>query len=410
MHTSPYRRLLIPIYLPSFLLSVSQQALLILLPLYVLELGGGAAFAAVVVGLRGLGMLLFDVPAGVLVSRFGDKPSMMMGLVCMTVAGLALALVDTLWLLTPFAILFGVGTSAWMLGRLSYMTDAFGIAERGRTLAVIGGLMRLGSLVGPALGGAAAEFLSYRVAFVGVGVAAAVAIPLVWAFTHDVRPGRDRQGPYLPQLAQVVRSHRRSFATAGFSSLAIQLMRSGRQLFIPLVGAASGLDAAVIGGIYSLSSALDMSLFYPAGMVMDRWGRKWMMAPAMALFAVSLTLFPLVTGFYSLLGVSLLLGLANGFTAGIVMILGADLAPRDLRGEFLGVWRLISDLGWAGGPLLIGLLVEAVSLVAATLAVAGIGFVGLGVLVLLVDETLQSSKKDPGGGGDEPTTLPPPIG
>lgn len=402
MHASPYRRLLIPIYLPSFLLSVSQQALLILLPLYVLELGGGAAFAAVVVGLRGLGMLIFDLPAGVLVSRFGDKASMMVGLVCMTVTGIALAQVGSLWLLTPLAILYGVGTSAWMLGRLSYMTDAFGIAERGRALAVIGGLMRLGALVGPALGGAAAEFLSYQVTFLGVGVVSAVAIPLVWAFTHDVRPDRDRQGPYLAQLVQVIISHRRSFTTAGFSSLAIQLMRSGRQLFIPLVGATSGLDAAGIGGIFSLASALDMSLFYPAGVVMDRWGRKWMMAPAMALFAFSLTLFPLVTGFYSLLGVSLLLGLANGFTAGIVMILGADLAPQDLRGEFLGVWRLISDLGWAGGPLLIGLLVDAVSLTVATFTVAGIGVLGLGVLVLLVDETLKSSKTGTSVAGDEP--------
>ena len=396
MHTSPYRRLLIPIYLPSFLVAASQQALLILLPLYVLELEGGAAFAAVVVGLRGLGMLLFDVPAGVLVSRFGDKPLMMVGLVCMTVTGLALALVGSLWLLTPLAILYGVGTAAWMLGRLSYMTDAFEIAERGRALAVIGGLMRLGAFVGPALGGAAAEFLSYRVAFLGAGVASALAVLLVWAFTHNVRPDRDHQGPYLIQLAQIVSSHRRSFATAGFSALGIQLMRSGRQLFIPLFGAASGLDAAAIGVVYSLSSALDMSLFYPAGLVMDRWGRKWMTAPSMALFAFSLTLFPLVTGFYSLLGVSLLLGLANGFTAGIVMILGADLAPRDLRGEFLGVWRLIGDLGWGGGPLLIGLLVEAVSLTVATFAVAGIGFLGLGVLVFFVDETLHSSKPEAG--------------
>ena len=393
---SPYRRLLIPIYLPSFLLAVSQQALLILLPLYVLDLGGGAAIAAVVVGLRGLGMLLFDVPAGLLVSRFGDKPSMLGGLVCMTVTGMALSLVDNLWLLTPFVILYGMGTSAWMLGRLSYMTDALEIAERGRALAVIGGLMRLGSFVGPALGGAVAEFLGYTVAFLAAGVASAVATLLVWAFTHNLHPDRSRQDPHLAQLKQIVSSHRRSFATAGFSALGIQLMRSGRQLFIPLFGAAAGLDAAVIGVIYSLSSALDMSLFYPAGLVMDRWGRKWMSVPSMALFVFALTLFPLVTGFYSLLGVALLLGLANGLSAGIVMILGADLAPRDLRGEFLGVWRLIGDLGWGGGPLLIGLLVETASLTAAALAVAGIGFLGLGVLILFVDETLHTSSSDPG--------------
>jgi MFS family permease len=230
-----------------------------------------------------------------------------------------------------------------------------------------------------------------------------VAALLVWAFTEKVHSRSNRTGSYLTQLTRIISSHRRSFATAGGFALGIQLMRSGRLLFIPLFGAAAGLDAAAIGGIYSLSSALDMSLFYPVGLVMDRWGRKWMSVPSMALFAFALLLFPLVTGFYSLLGIALLLGLANGLSAGIVMILGADLAPRDLRAEFLGVWRLIGDLGWTGGPLLIGLLVEAASLTAAAFAVAGIGFLGLGVLVLFVDETLQSSKPGPDPASDQST-------
>ena len=254
--------------------------------------------------------------------------------------------------------------------------------------------MRLGAFIGPAVGGAAAEFLSYPVAFLGAGVASALAAILVWAFTQNIPPDRSGQDPHLAQVQQIVSSHRRILATAGFSALGIQLMRSGRQLFIPLFGAIAGLDAAIIGAIYSLSSALDMSLFYPAGLVMDRWGRKWMSVPSMALSAFALALFPLVTGLYSLLGVALLLGLANGFSSGLVMIMGADLAPRDLRGEFLGVWRMIGDLGWTGGPLLIGLLVETASLTAAALAVAGIGFLGLGVLVLFVEETLQTSKAE----------------
>ena len=91
----------------------------------------------------------------------------------------------------------------------------------------------------------------------------------------------------------------------------------------------------MIGGIYSLSSALDMSLFYPVGLVMDRWGRKWMSVPSMALFAFALLLFPLVTGFYTLLGIALLLGLANGLSAGLyvgtssfaLFKVGVDLTP-----------------------------------------------------------------------------------
>ena len=76
----PYDRLLLPVYVPSLLMAVSQEALTILLPLYMLDIGASPAFAALVVGLRGIGVLLFDVPAGMLVARFGDKPVLLGGL------------------------------------------------------------------------------------------------------------------------------------------------------------------------------------------------------------------------------------------------------------------------------------------------------------------------------------------
>ena len=42
-------------------MSISQDALLVLLPLYVLDLGLSPAFAALVIGIRGIGILVFDV-------------------------------------------------------------------------------------------------------------------------------------------------------------------------------------------------------------------------------------------------------------------------------------------------------------------------------------------------------------
>ena len=49
--SSVYRRLLLPIYIPSLLGSISMQALLVLLALSVLEAGAGAPFAAFLVRL-----------------------------------------------------------------------------------------------------------------------------------------------------------------------------------------------------------------------------------------------------------------------------------------------------------------------------------------------------------------------
>jgi MFS family permease len=86
----------------------------------------------------------------------------------------------------------------------------------------------------------------------------------------------------------------------------------------------------------------------------------------------------------------MLLGLANGLGTGVVMIIGADLARRSGHvGQFLGLWRLIGDLGISIAPLVTGVLVDAASLAAASLTVAGLGFAGSLVMVFLVAETLQ---------------------
>jgi hypothetical protein len=75
--------------------------------------------------------------------------------------------------------------------------------------------------------------------------------------------------------------------------------------------------------------------------------------------------------------------------AGINMTLGADFSPSVGRGEFLGVWRLVSDIGQAGGPVVISLLTGFGSLAAASVATGGIGLVGAAIMVLLVPETLR---------------------
>jgi MFS-type transporter involved in bile tolerance (Atg22 family) len=72
------------------------------------------------------------------------------------------------------------------------------------------------------------------------------------------------------------------------------------------------------------------------------------------------------------------------------MIIGADLARASGRhGQFLGLWRLIGDVGIGGAPLLAGTIVEAASLAAASLTVAALGVVGALVMAFVVVETLR---------------------
>ena len=112
-----HRQLVMPIYLPAFLLGIPAQASLVLLPLYVLHLGESAAAAAAIVGVRALGMMLMDIPAGMLAARFGDKALMLAAVAAIALSHLAFALCGELWLLYVIALFYGAGGSSFLLAQ-----------------------------------------------------------------------------------------------------------------------------------------------------------------------------------------------------------------------------------------------------------------------------------------------------
>lgn len=391
---APHGQLLSPVYLPSLLMAISNQGMMLVLPLYALHLSGDPAYAALVVGLRGVGVLLLDIPAGMIAARFGDKGVMLGGLLCNALVLFGLAVWTDPWIVAGLSLVQGGGMAAWFLARQSYLYDAAPASAWGRAIALVAGINRVGALLGPLAGGVVAEWLGYSFAFVGGGAISALAALIVLVRAKALRPEAPPDALHVGVIWRIVHDCARVFATAGFVAFAIQFMRAARQLLVPLFGTIVGLDAAAIGFIYSMSAVLDMSLSYPAGVAMDRWGRRWTGIPCMAVFILGLSLLPLAQGFYSLLAGALVLGLGNGISTGIVMVMGMDLAPQGRRNQFLGVWRLISDVGGVGGPMIAGLLTGAASLALASYAVAGIGAAGVVVFLLFVPETQSMVNAD----------------
>lgn len=375
------------VYTPAFLLGVPSQAIAVLLPLYVLSLGGSPAQAAFAVALRGLGMMAMDVPAGMIAARIGEK-TVMLGAVALIGASYALFATTggvNFVLVTAFA--YGAGSSSFLLGRMSYIASHCDIDRRGRVIAMIAGTLRVCALVGPFIGSAIADSWGFETAFALSAALIVVAFfsVIVWADgTHE-----DRRAPGFADIAAVASVQRRDLITAGSAAISFMLMRASRTVLIPLFGDHLGLSVAEIGLIVSASALIDVSLFYPAGLIMDRWGRRATAVPSSVIFALALALLAPVVGFYSLLGVALLLGIANGLSTGIVLTLGTDLAPPERRSEFLGLWRLLTDLGSTSGPLLVGGVVKMASLAVAPLVVGACGLAGAFIVWRFVEETLR---------------------
>jgi MFS family permease len=381
-------------YVPSLLLAVSNGLVLPVLPLWARELSDSYSLVGLILSAQGIGMLVGDLPAGLIARRLGQKRTMLVGVGCTALSTAALFWAGSVPEAVAYRLLAGFGTALYSVARHSYVAGAVGSGSRGRAISLFGGLMRIGRFAGPLVGGIIAAAFSLQATFLVYGMVGAVALVVMSIFVR-VPSGRAgateavhiRRGTSVWAL---FRAHWRVLASAGAGQLFAQTIRAGRGAIIPLYAAdVIGLDVQQIGLIVSLSSAIDMSLFYPAGLLMDRLGRKFAIVPSFAIQALGMALVPLTGSFMSLLGATLLIGLGNGLGSGTMMTLGADLAPAESRDEFLGIWRLIGDGGHAAGPYLVGQVAEWVTLPMSALVMSAAGLAAALVFVLLVPETLK---------------------
>ena len=365
------------VYLPNLIICTGQGAMLPFLAFAAKGAGASSAMAGVIVAVNGLGTMLFDIPSGWIVARLGEALSgwVATSLLVLGILG-ALASSHSPLMLAASVFVAATGWSVWSLVRLTHLSRIAAPAIRGRALSVFGGVTRAGQVIGPFIlvGFNAKNAHAGHIAFVVYLIAALLGF--AWLVLARDRTDADALQHRLERIhpLAVVTSNLREFGTAGVGTFGISVLRASRQVVIPLWGAHIGLGSSQVALIFGISSIVDLSLFYPSGVVSDRFGRKAVAVPCIAILSSGHLILPLTHSFNSLLWVSLLLGFGNGLGSGIVMTLGADRAPDVGRSSFLSVWRLVSDAGQTAGPL-IGAAV--ISLGSLALAPPVIGVIGL---------------------------------
>lgn len=390
----------VQIYAPSTVYAVGLGAMTPALAVAALALGLDAARAAAVVLLVGLGSLVANGPASALAARAGERVTMVVsaglgtvgaGLAWATTAGVSsgpsaagVAEPGRLALFLAAVLAVGMAGAGFNLARQAYLAVAVPATHRARAMSTLGGTVRIGTFLGPFLGAAAQAPLGLDGAFAAAAAAMAVGALLCLRIRDLPVPASDpaageEPGPAgRPRLRDVARARRGALLTAGFGVVAVSAARAARNAVIPLWATHLGLDAATASLVFGLAGAADLLLFYPSGRLMDRFGRRAVAVPCLTLLgagflAISLTREP--TAFAA---AAVLLGIGNGFGAGIVMTLGADHSPPNARAQFLGLWRSMSDAGMLAGPLLLSGVTAAAGLavgVGSLAVVCGVGAV-----------------------------------
>jgi MFS family permease len=402
------RHLFVPVYLPAILFATGEGALIPVVPLTARSLGASIAAAGIISGLLMIGVVIGDLPSGFVVAKWGETFAMRAAAIIAIVSAIVCWRAPNLVVLAAGVLMIGIASATFNLARQAFLTTWTPSWYRARAMSLLGGTSRIGYFVGPfiaspviALAGSHTVYWIHVIACVAVLIALQMmpdpeqVLAANRANEESRQQKSDSHGTRQTVTSTPANSsariaegsrHRLPIVTyfpilirLGAAAGILQLMRASRQVILPLWGVQLNISASHIALIMGIAGAVDLSLFYTSGQIMDRFGRRWAAVPVLIGISVGHLIMPLATAEWGYIGVAILISIANGLGSGIVMTLGADLASRYAPGDmpgFLSGWRMATDSGSAIGPLAISGMTALAGLPAAAVLIGCCGLVG----------------------------------
>lgn len=352
-----------------------------LLPLIQERTGASNAEVGIALAAYAVPIALLSLPLGRAADRFGRRALLILGLLLVAAGSVLIAESRSLELLITARVIQGIGSAASWISALALVSDTAPPGRRGESIGAALAATGVGSIAGPALGGVAADVLSYEAPFL---IVAAIALALVGAAVALLPAGVKRSKPAAPALAVVVRTLRAGHA---IWAAAITLVSAGVLGLVEVVAPLDlderlGLSASAIGLLFAASIAVDAASSPLGGRWGDRHGRLGPAVAGMGVTAVSIALLAVLPGVVgAVIGLAVYgAGFALAFSAAVPW-LDEAFEERE-RGLGYGVQNLLYAAGYAIGPALGGWLLELSGADLAYLVTAGA--IAAGTLLLLV--------------------------
>jgi len=381
-------------YLPALVLAVGNGIAVPAIPTLAKSFGVSFGVASGVVTAFLLGNLAMTIPSGWVIDRFGRRIVMIAGPLLTSAIAFMVAAAHSFPELLVLRFFDGCAAQMWMMGRLAGISYGAAPGQRGRLVSWMFGMDSTGRLAGPVLGGFIAAAWGPRMPFVVYAVLALLALVPTSAFTEDT-PRRNRDGgarraaPRTLSLRQIVLPRLVYFGVALFAGLTRGPNQAG--LLHLYAAFAYQLGPRQIGYLATGASCLSLPIGFISGWMMDRFGRKRTMVPGF--IGVTLAMTALAASAFLHLSLAWYVAIyfcgvaMQAMTGGSIQTVGADVAPAEARGTFLGVWRFTGQGGNAISPIVFAILADLVNYGSSFLFVAASAAVVAFLLVRYVPET-----------------------
>ena len=307
-------------------------------------------------GAYGILAILFSLPAGLLVKRFGARPVLCTGLLVVVVGLVAFALSNSFPTVLASRIIWIGGYRFAFVSVLAALASTCPPSLRGRTMGIVGSLASLASVVGAPFGGLMSVHLGWRGGMFGFAALAAIGLVIffllfrvpeqvVSAKVVAIAPEKNVSAFLVPRV----------WALALFSGL-VGIPAFGATFFGPSAAKMNfHLDAVGTGWIISGGYLLGIFLSLLTGFLMDRFDKWTVLAVligcatpcALLMNSHDLTVFRLATAAV----------IAISFTAVNQSYgLASDVLRGSQVGNVMGILSLGAGLTGFAGPQLLGIL------------------------------------------------------
>jgi MFS family permease len=332
------------------LANVAAQMIFPLESLYVQDLGANVRQVGVFFTVASIAPLLFQVFGGWLSDSIGRLQAIAIGSVAGAGSYLFYILAPSwLWLL-PASILTAMATSFVAPSFQAFIAEESSEETRGRVYGITSTMFMVVNVVGPVLGGAIAQGLSFKTMYVVAGALySSAAIIRVLMARHASR--REKE-----QASTVAKAARTSFgksltAVAGLLAAGgvvtwIFISDGVRDVAFSLVGRLMplylenemGLALIQIGVLQSISAVVAMIFMSPAGWLSDRKGERVSIVGGFGLISIGWALFLLGSTFWHFVVSRVVVGMGWALIDPAYSSLISKVVPERLRGTAFGLF------------------------------------------------------------------------
>jgi pimeloyl-ACP methyl ester carboxylesterase/predicted MFS family arabinose efflux permease len=346
------------LFLQIFVFQAGFGLVVPVLPLYAREFGLGPAGIGVVIGVYGLARVLTDLPAAWLASRIGHSRAMGIGALVLTVGSALTGLAGSLPELILWRFVTGAGAATTLVVGQSMAAAHPEPFSRPRAIAYYQSAFLAGVGLGPILGGPLADALGLQAPFLAYAVlAGAVGLTGLLVRMPAARSAdAGSSSPHTSARGYLLMLRDLPFLFVSLITLMMHFTRTGAlEGMAPLLGAEQFLMSTTgIGVALGLNGLSNLVVTFATARLAERVDRKALLIPGSVLQVASLAVFALGAHPSLFVAAAVLWGCGTGLTGPVTAIYVAERANGDVTGS-LALYRMLSDVGYLAGPLLMGL-------------------------------------------------------